>query len=291
MNVVLFGGRGQLGTALRAVLAADAVEAPAREAVDVLQEDAAALICERRPDVVINCTAFHNVDLCEREPEPAFATNAIAVDRMARACAAVGSVFVTISTDYVFAGDLGRAYDEADRPAPRTVYGTSKLAGEVLVRRHGPRHLIVRTSAVFGTIGTSSKGYTLIDKVLAQAERGEPTRMVDDMTFSPSFAPHVARAIRQLLEREAFGTHHVTNAGQCTWYEFVRTAFAKAGLAHAALEPTAYASLGNATQRPMYSPLHNSTFAHVAVPPLPAWQQALDEFLTARRDRLAAVRS
>jgi len=88
----------------------------------------------------------------------------------------------------------------------------------------------VRTSGVFGTIGTSNKGYTLIERALGQAERGEPTRMVADMIFSPSYAPHVARAIRDLLDAQAYGTHHVTNGGSCSWYEFVRAAFSKSGL-------------------------------------------------------------
>ena len=190
---------------------------------------------------------------------------------------------MTFSTDYVFAGDIGRAYREDDAPNPGTVYGASKVAGELLTRRHGPRHYIVRTSAVFGTVGTSNKGYTLIDKVLAQAERGEPTRMVADMTFSPSYAPHIARVVARLIESKAFGTHHVTNAGACTWYEFVRTAFEKAGLAGASLEPVSYASLGNPTRRPMFSPLESTTLPKLGIPLPPPWTAAFDHDLAARR--------
>jgi dTDP-4-dehydrorhamnose reductase len=192
---------------------------------------------------------------------------------------------MTISTDYVFDGTATRPYVETDAPNPRTAYGVSKLAGELLARRSGPKHFIVRTSGVFGTLGTSSKGYTLIDKVLGQAERGEPTRMVADMTFSPSYAPHVARAIRGLIEAGAYGTHHVTNAGACTWFTFVRTAFAKAGYADAPLEAVAYASFGNPVQRPMYSPLANTTFAAHGIAPLPPWEAALDDYLAARATR------
>ena len=209
--------------------------------------------------MLINCSAFHNVDLCEREPAAAFAINALAVDGAAQACAARGVAFATFSTDYVFDGApdgaLGRAYREDDAVGPRTAYGASKAAGEFLTRRHGDRHYVVRTSGVFGTTGTSNKGYTLIEKVLRQAERGEPTRMVADMIFSPSYAPHVARAVADLVDAQAFGTHHVVNAGACSWYEFVRTAFAKAGLAGAPLEPVTYAAMNNPTRRPMHSPL------------------------------------
>ena len=284
--VLLVGGFGQLGTAIREAARAPIV-APSHAEFDIMRGDPEALLASVDPYVAINCAAFHDVDRCEREPESAFVANAIAVDRFAAACARRGTIFVTVSTDYVFSGTSERAYREDDAPAPRTAYGASKYAGELLARRHGPRHIIVRTSGVFGTTGTSSKGYTLIEKVLGQAERGEPTRMVADMTFSPSYAPHVARAMLDLVECESFGTYHVTNAGSCSWYEFVKTAFEKAGLDRAPLEPITYASLGNPTQRPMYSPLRNTTFARAGITPLASWRDALDEFLVARRARLA----
>jgi dTDP-4-dehydrorhamnose reductase len=291
-RIAIVGGSGQLGTALRAAFADREVIAPPHAEVPVESGEALGrLLDAARPDVLINCAAFHNVDACEREPAQAFAVNALAVDAAAQACAARGVAFATFSTDYVFDGTLGRAYREDDAVGPRTAYGASKAAGEFLTRRHGGRHVVVRTSGVFGTTGTSSKGYTLIEKVLGQAERGEPTRMVADMTFSPSYAPHVARAVVALIDAEAYGTHHVVNAGACSWYEFVRTAFAKAGLAHAPLEPTTYAALGNPTQRPLRSPLANTTFARAGVAPLPAWEAALDEFLAARRARPAAARA
>jgi dTDP-4-dehydrorhamnose reductase len=286
-RALVIGGHGQLGIAIRDAFDMELV-APTRLEFDLVRDDIEQQLAAVEPDVLINCAAFHNVDQCEREPMPAFEANAIAVDRLAAACARRGVTFVTISTDYVFAGTGERPYRESDATEPRTSYGTSKLAGELLTRRHGPRHIIVRTSGVFGTRGTSSKGYTLIDKVLAQAERGDPTRMVDDMTFSPSFAPHVAVAIRALIEREAFGTHHVVNAGHCTWFQFVRTAFAKAGLTDAPLEAITYASLGNRTQRPMYSPMENTTFEGLGIAAMPSWETALDDYLAVRRARVTA---
>jgi dTDP-4-dehydrorhamnose reductase len=281
-RILLIGGSGQLGTALRAELAGDEIAAPPHVAFDLVSDDPAALLDGVHYDVAINCAAFHNVDICEREPDKAFAANTLAVDGFARACAERDIAFMTISTDYVFDGTASRPYTEADAPGPRTTYGVSKLGGELLTRRAGRKHFVVRTSGVFGTVGTSSKGYTLIDKVLAQAQRGEPTRMVADMTFSPSYAPHVARAIHSLIDAQAYGVHHVTNAGACTWFEFVQAAFAKAGLAGAALAPVAYASFNNPVQRPMYSPLANTTFAALGLSALPGWDVALDEFLEAR---------
>lgn len=281
-RILLVGGSGQLGSALRAELTGDEINAPEHAAFDLVRDDVATLLDGRHYDLAINCAAFHNVDACEREPDKAFAANTLAVDRFARACAARDVAFMTISTDYVFDGTATQPYREADAPAPRTAYGVSKLGGELLARRSGPKQYVVRTSGVFGTVGTSSKGYTLIDKVLGQAERGEPTRMVADMTFSPSFAPHVARAIRALIDKQAYGLHHVTNAGYCTWFEFVQTAFTKAGLTKASLEPVTYASFNNPVQRPMFSPLANTTFGTLGIAPLPRWETALDDYLAAR---------
>jgi dTDP-4-dehydrorhamnose reductase len=289
-RVALIGGSGQVGTALRAAFGARVAAAPHH--AEVALEDGAALaglLDAATPDVLINCAAFHNVDLCERDPDRAFALNADAVDAAAAACAQRGIRFVTISSDYVFDGTLGRAYRETDVPNPRTVYGVSKLAGEERTRARGPRHLIIRTSGVFGTTGASNKGKPLIERVLAAAQRGEPTRMVSDIVFSPSYAPHVAAAIRALVDAGAEGTHHVTNAGSCSWYDFVAEALRKAGLADAPLEPATYAELANPTPRPRYSPLENTTFAALGIAPLPPWEAALDAFLSARSARLAAA--
>ncbi len=289
-RIAIVGGSGQLGTALREAFAGRDVSAPSHAELAFEDRGALGAYLDRvRPDVLVNCSAFHHVDTCEREPERAFAINALAVDRAAEACAARGVLFVTVSTDYVFDGTLGRAYREDDAPNPRTAYGASKLAGELLARRHGPRYAVVRTSGVFGTTGTSSKGYTLVEKMLQKAESGEPIRMVADQVFSPSYAPHVARAMRDVIDAGAFGTHHVTNAGACSWYDFVRTALARAGLGGAAIEPVSYAELGNPTPRPAFSPLENTTFAPLGIAPLPAWQDALDAFLANRRARTATA--
>ncbi|MDQ6944096.1 MAG: NAD(P)-dependent oxidoreductase, partial [Candidatus Eremiobacteraeota bacterium] len=188
-RIAIVGGSGQLGCALCEAFAGRELIVPSHQQAPI--EDAGALgrlLDDARPDVLVNCSAFHNVDVCERDPASAFAINALAVDRAAQACAVRGVAFATISTDYVFDGTLGRAYREDDAVNPLTVYGTSKVAGELLTRRHGPRHIVVRTSGVFTAGGSSNKGYTLIEKVLQQAERGEPTRMVADMVFSPSYA-------------------------------------------------------------------------------------------------------
>ena len=132
-RILLVGGSGQLGSALRAELTDDEISAPTHAAFDIVRGDASALLDGTQYDLVINCAAFHNVDTCEREPDKAFAANTLAVDAFARACAARDIAFMTISTDYVFDGTAGRAYSEEDATHPLGAYAVSKLAGELYV--------------------------------------------------------------------------------------------------------------------------------------------------------------
>jgi len=280
--IAIIGSSGQLGGALVTVYAGRPLLTPAHGDLDIEDAGAVTAFLEReRPAALINCAAFHNVDACEREPDRAFAVNALAVDRLAQACGATETFFATISTDYVFDGAQGRPYAETDAPNPRSAYGASKLAGELLVRRHRDEHFIFRASGVYSASGTSNKGYTFVERVLQQAERGEPLRIVDNMTFSPTFAPHAARAIRDAIDARAFGTHHVTNAGATTWYAFAAAAFALAGLAPR-VEAIAYDGFGSAVKRPLYSALTNTTFARAGIAPLPTWQAGLEEYVAGR---------
>jgi dTDP-4-dehydrorhamnose reductase len=287
-RIAILGASGQLGAALVTAYGARPLLTPAHARIDI--EDGAALgafLAAERPAVLINCTAFHNVDECERFPARAFAVNALAVDRAAELCAASGTAFATMSTDYVFDGLLGRAYTESDAPNPLSAYGVSKLAGEFLLRRHGPQHFIFRLSGVYSALGTSNKGYTFIERVLQQAERGEAVRIVRNMTFSPTYAPHAARAIRDAIDARLYGTHHVTNAGATTWYDFAAAAFSSSGLT-TEIEALTYDNYGSTVKRPLYSPLESVTLAGAGLA-LPPWEQGLDEFLRGRAARRTVV--
>lgn len=286
-RIAILGASGQLGGALVAAYDGRPLLTPSHRELDI--EDAPALgvfLAAERPAVLINCTAFHNVDECERTPDRAFAVNALAVDRAAALCAANGVRFATVSTDYVFDGTLGRPYREDDAPNPLTAYGISKLAGELLVRRHGSDHFIFRLSGVYSASGTSNKGYTFIERVLQQAERGEPLRIVRNMTFSPSFAPHAARVMRDAIDARAYGTHHVTNTGATTWYDFAATAFARSGLTPQ-VEALTYDGYGATARRPLFSALESTTLGRAGIAPAPPWEAGLDEFLAGRTQRRA----
>ncbi len=281
-RIAVVGANGQLGRDLMRAFADRAPVGLEHRFVD-LEDPAslAAMLARYRPTLVVNTAAYHQVELCEVHPERAFAVNALGVDALAGACALAGAALVHVSTDYVFAGDATQPYDERDAAQPVNVYGASKLAGELLVRRHGERHFIVRTSGLYGRAGSSTKGYTFIERVLQQAERGEPVRVVDDIVFSPSYTLHVAQAIRRIVESGAFGTYHATNAGLCSWYEFAREAFALAGL-EPDFEAIKYDGYNTYVKRPRFSALEHGEISRQGIAPVPDWREGLRAYLAER---------
>jgi dTDP-4-dehydrorhamnose reductase len=282
-RILLIGATGQLGRELSVAFADCRVLAPAHADLDVEDPEAVVAVLGRfRPTLVVNATAYHHVERCETYPQRAFAVNALAVDRLAAACALAGAAFATFSTDYVFDGEARTPYREEDAANPLSAYGASKLAGEHLTRRHGERHFIVRTSGLYGDRPSSVKGYTFVDRVLVQAESGQKVRVVDDITFSPSYAPDVAAGFRRIADRGTFGTYHVTNAGAATWYDFASAAFAFAGL-RADVEPVTSAQFPSAVRRPRYSALAHAAMSREGIAPTRPWRAALAAYVEQRK--------
>ncbi len=284
-RVLLLGGSGQLGSEIVRLWNDVEIAAPPSTEVNVENTDMVHRAIEQyRPSLVINCTAFHNVDRCEVEPDRAFAVNALAVEQLAQQCRGNDCAFVTFSTDYVFDGELGRAYNEADQPNPVSAYGVSKYAGELLVQRLRSKAFVIRTCGLYGTRVSSSKGYTFIDKLINNARAGERLRVVNDMTVSPSYAGHIARALRELIQSERCGLYHLTNAGETTWYDFATEALRAAGLSNP-IEAISYKSWDSAVRRPPYSALQN-TKAHALGIVLPSWQSGIAEYF---KDKIEGV--
>jgi dTDP-4-dehydrorhamnose reductase len=281
MRALVFGAAGQLGTAIRTGWREWEIVAPPRAEVDI--EDAAAVtsaIRNARADAVINCAAFHNVDLCEAQPERAMAVNAVAVERMARACDAAGSTFVTISTDYVFDGATDRPYVESDVPRPISAYGASKREGERRVAQLHGKALVVRTCGVYGTRPSSTKGYTFVDRILAQAAAGEPIRVVADVTASPTYAGDLADMLAALLQQRRTGLYHACNAGAVSWYEFAREALRQAGVQRE-IEPLSADAWKAAAKRPKYSALSSALVESFGIS-VPSWEEGIARYLRER---------
>lgn len=287
MRIAILAANGQLGTDLQPALAAHEV-VPLRHAdLDVCDaERAGRILRELRPDVVINNSAFHKVDVCEDEPAPSFAVNATGVYNLARLGAEIGFTLVHFSTDYVFDGRAGRPYREDDLPNPLSVYGVSKLAGEALARNFCPRHYVIRTTGLYGLAGASGKGGNFVETMIRLGKAG-PVRVVNDQVMTPTSTADLARAIAELLEREAnvpYGIYHVTSAGQCSWFEFARAIFDLCGMT-VDLSPITSAQSGAKARRPAFSVLDHSKWIAAGLAELRPWREALVDYLVAKGHR------
>lgn len=279
-KTVVLGSAGQLGRELLDRIAGQVVGLTRRE-VDVT--DAAALervLADLGPDTVINCTAYNFVDRAESDPHTAFAVNALAPRSLALLAGRYGFTLVHFSTDYVFGLDPDRRtpYHESDAPGPISVYGNSKLAGEYFVRSLAPEHLVLRTCGLYGHRGVGGKGGNFVETMLRLARENKPIRVVNDQVLTPSAVADVARAALHMIQRGIRGVRHVTNAGQCSWYEFAQAIFALAGVS-AELAPITSAEYGAPARRPAYSVL---TSQYKDTPKLRPWREALAEYLAAR---------
>jgi dTDP-4-dehydrorhamnose reductase len=278
LRVAVVGARGQLGSALVAALD-DAVPLT-RDDFDLTDRDGVMRAIERaRPDAVINTAAYLDVNAAEREPEAAFRVNALGARWIAQAAERLGATTLYVSSDYVFPGDGGAPYLEWDQPRPLSVYGRSKLAGEVETLAAGRRSIVVRTSWIFG--GTSKSFVNTIRRIAD----GRELAMVTDEIGCPTYAPDLAAAIRRLLGRSAPGVYHLSNAGECSRFDWAKSIVEQIG-STSQVVPTTLAEYerrnpGQAP-RPAHSTLANTAAASLGITLRP-WQEALAEHLCAPR--------
>lgn len=283
MRIVVTGAAGHLGAAIVQECAAHGHEVVAltRADLDITDRRAvAARIAEHRPDAVINCAAYNDVDGAERDPAPALEINALAILSLARAASAARAAFVHFSTDFVFDGETDRPYGETDEPRPRSMYGLTKLMGERLAA-DAQRWYVLRVESLFGgpTAGRGARDGSL-GTIVRKLRAREPVTVFTDRTVSPSYAPDVAAAARALLERRAAaGLYHCVNAGAATWDAVAREAAALLGV-EPQLEPITLDGLSLAAPRPKYCAMDSSKLATAGVPMRP-WQDALRAWLGA----------
>lgn len=277
MKLVVTGAGGQLGrdVVLHAESVGDDVIALDREALDITDPVAVReLLASVRPDAVINAAGYTAVDACETNQATAFAVNADAVGHLSAACELVGAHLVHVSTDYVFDGTSNRPYREDDATNPQSVYGRSKLAGEIAA---GPAAAIVRTSWVCGEHGDNM--VKLVLRLAANPD--QQLAFVDDQRGHPTFTADLAPALRRLAVDRRSGIHHVTNQGAVSWYEFVREILAAAGDDPDRVRPIATAELEppRPAQRPANSVLDNAAWRAAGYEPLRDFREPLAELV------------
>jgi len=274
-RIVVTGAAGQLGTAIvRAFEGRADVVALTRQDADLA--DAAGVerrIAEARPDVVVNCAAFNDVDGAEDRAVEAIRINADAVRAMARACRDTGALFVHYSTDFVFDGAAARPYTEDDEPSPQSVYGCSKLLGDWFAA-DAPRHYVLRVESLFG----GARRRSSVDRIADAIAAGEPARVFVDRTVSPSYVRDVADATWRLLETSApFGLYHCVNSGHATWHALAEEIARLLGR-DARLDPVRVADVPMRARRPQFAALANDKLRRAGIQ-MPTWQNALARHL------------
>ncbi len=270
-RILITGARGQLGQALQRQYADYDVTAWDLEDLDITQFDEVKKALDQlRPHVVINAAAFTQVDAAETKQEAAYRGNALGPKNLAVVTYELGIALVHFSTDYVFDGQQTRPYHEFDRTNPLSVYGHSKLAGEEAVRVANPRHLIVRTAWLYHTIGKN------FPNTICRMAGKEVVRVVNDQFGSPTFAPHLARAVFQLVETDAYGTYHMAGSGGTSWYEFTQALYQALGI-QTTVVPIPTVQYPLPASRPAYAVLNS--LQHPLIP-LPPWEEGVREFAT-----------
>jgi len=227
-----------------------------------------AAISANGPDVVFNCAAYNAVDRAEQERDLAFAVNGTGPGNLAAACRRHGASLVHFSTNFVFDGAGAEPYIESDEPAPLSVYGASKLAGEKAVLSVGTHVLVVRTAALFGSI----TGRSFPERIVQRARAGENLRVVSDQTVNPTYAKDLAAAAVELAEEGFAGIVHVVADGCAGWDEFARVALAEAGV-EADVESITSAEFPAPARRPV-----NGCLATIRYRALRPWQEAVRDW-------------
>jgi dTDP-4-dehydrorhamnose reductase len=271
LRILITGANGQLGHDLADVLAAEELYPFDHRGLDIA--DAAAVeetVGRLKPQWVLNAAAFNDVDGAERNEAAAFAVNARGPEQLAAAAARVAARLIHVSTDYVFDGRKGSAYDEDDRPNPLSVYGRSKREGERRVLASGAPACVLRTAWLYGRHGKN-----FVKAIQAAAARGGPLKVVSDQVGSPTSTADLAVAIAALMGTPAAGLYHVVNAGACSRFEFARAIVGD----QVDVLPITTTEAARPAPRPANSALTSIRWASTGIAPLRSWEAALDAFL------------
>ncbi len=278
MRVLVTGAKGLVGRATVSHCEAlgDEVHAFDHNQLDIADEKSVREIFESlRPEAVINCAAWTDVDGCELDPERSLRDNALGPEQLARASRDVGARLVTLSTDYVFDGTKQGFYTQRDDPRPQSVYAASKLEGERRAARASARTVVVRTGWVFGTGGRN-----FLSTVVERAKRGERVAAIEDQWGTPTYTQDLAARLRELAGLDVPGTFHATGSGEgASYLEFAREALRAAGLDPALIEAVPASTLRRPAPRPRNTRLRCILSASLGLEPLPSWESRLKAFV------------
>ncbi|BBB91622.1 MAG TPA: dTDP-4-dehydrorhamnose reductase [Methylomusa anaerophila] len=274
MKILVTGAKGQLGQEISRQMDADQqLILTDIDNLDITNQDKVrSVFQEVKPQAVIHCAAYTNVDGAEQDFDGAYKVNVIGSQNLASQCLEHHARMVYISTDYVFDGQGTRPYREFDPTNPLSVYGKTKLYGENIIREILGRHYIVRTSWLYGD------GHNFVRTMLRLAKEKKQLRVVSDQIGSPTNSKDLVWAIRQLLLTDAYGVYHGSGNGACSWYEFAVKIFAFAGV-NIAVEPITTGEYLLPATRPAYSVMENYMLKMAQGDPFRLWEEALEDYL------------
>jgi len=276
---LITGAGGMLGRNLADELTARGEEVVALTKADLDIADAReamALIVETQPSIIVNCAAYTKVDAAEENESIANAINGSSVEFLARAADDTGALLVQLSTDFVFDGTKRTPYDINDATHPLSVYGRSKLLGE-LAATHAERHLIVRTSWLFGVHGPN-----FVEAIRNQIAKGtNPLRVVDDQRGRPTYTPHLANAVIRLAQLDARGIAHYADDDECSWFDFAQAIVDETG-ADTKVKPVSTSEFPRPAVRPAYSVLSTERYERLTGVRPESWREGLRDYLSRR---------
>ncbi|MFB3161114.1 dTDP-4-dehydrorhamnose reductase [Neobacillus sp. 179-J 1A1 HS] len=276
MKVVVTGAAGQLGQDVLLELERKNHQAFGvdRQQLDITnEEDVLAFISKVKPDVILHCAAYTNVDAAEENEDAAYQVNAAGTENLAKAAKLNGSKVIYISTDYVFDGTANEPYEVDEPTQPLGAYGRTKLAGEQLLQKHLDEFFIVRTAWVFGVYGNNF----VKTMIRLGKERGE-VGVVHDQVGSPTYTVDLAKFMVELMETDKYGIYHATNSGVCSWYEFAVEIFKQANM-NVTVNPLTSDQFPRPAARPKYSVLSKKMIEQQGLKPLRDWKEALAAYL------------
>lgn len=273
--IVVVGANGMLGRDLMALLG-DRARGVDIEDIDITSlESTERVLRTLHPSVVINCAAYTDVDGCETNVDMAMQVNGEGVAHLAMSTRMIGATLVHVSTDYVFDGSKGSPYTEDDAPRPMSIYGESKLAGEMNAA-FSPEHLIVRTQWLYGLHGKN-----FVETMLRLGAEKDELAVVDDQIGSPTWTVDLAKGIMALVDKGCRGIYHAANSEYCSWNDFAKAIFEEVGLA-VSVKPMTTEELNRPARRPLYSTLDCSKLKmDTGFRPQP-WRDALRSYLKLR---------
>jgi dTDP-4-dehydrorhamnose reductase len=280
MKVAIIGSNGQLGTDLTEVLSQEHdVTGLTHSDVEIAEiSNVKKVISSLKPEIVLNTAAYNLVAQADKEPAAAFQINATGPLNLAKVCDDLGIRLVHYSTDYVFDGKKQQPYTETDCPNPLNVYGGSKLAGEYFALNYSQKSYVVRVSGIYGKVPSRGKGENFITAMIKLSREKPEVRVVDDEILTPTPTYHIATNTAALIKTDAFGLYHMTCEGECSWYEFAKEIWETLQI-KTPLHRISVKDSPAMVKRPSYSVLENGNLNKLGINAMPAWKEALLEFL------------